>query len=79
MGGYTAMSVRAPDLRAEAIAINAEPWDPLPGMEKRRCPVCAYLYASQPERAEQRCHTCVVRGREVPGYAEAGVNDDPPT
>jgi hypothetical protein len=29
-----------------ARAINAEPWDPLPGMTKVQCPECRYFFAA---------------------------------
>jgi hypothetical protein len=32
-----------------ARAANAEPWDPPPGMIKRRCPKCSYWFASTAE------------------------------
>jgi hypothetical protein len=31
---------------AAARAVNAEPWEPPPGMIKRRCPKCRYWFAS---------------------------------
>jgi hypothetical protein len=31
---------------AAARAINAEPWDPLPGMVKQQCPECRYFFAT---------------------------------
>jgi hypothetical protein len=30
---------------AAARAVNAEPWDPMPGMVKRECPECRYWFA----------------------------------
>ena len=37
-------------VEAEARAVNAEPWDPPPGMVKRRCHRCAYWFAAvEPE------------------------------
>ena len=32
--------------KEEARAINAEPWDPPPGMMKRQCLRCRYWFAS---------------------------------
>ena len=46
----------------EARAINAEPWEPLPGMEKRRCPRCSYFFAAKVGVTERRCPDCVGRG-----------------
>ena len=37
---------------ATARAINAQPWDPLPGMLKRRCLRCRYVFALRLEEAE---------------------------
>jgi hypothetical protein len=36
-------------------AINAEPWEPLPGMVKRQCPECRYFFAVDPDSLEARC------------------------
>ena len=44
---------------ATARRINAEPWEPLPGMEKRLCPACRYWFAAAPATAEPRCPDCV--------------------
>ena len=40
------------DAEAVARAVNAEPWEPLPGMAKRRCLRCRYLFAVMAEEAE---------------------------
>jgi hypothetical protein len=42
----------AAELEAEARAINAEPWEPLPGMVKKRCLRCHYLFAVKMEEAD---------------------------
>jgi len=42
----------ATELEAEARAQNAEPWEPLPGMVKKRCLRCRYLFAVKVEEAE---------------------------
>ena len=47
---------------AEARAINAEPWEPLPGMVKRQCPRCRYFFASPADSTELRCLDCAARG-----------------
>jgi hypothetical protein len=45
---------------AAARAINAEPWEPMPGMLKRECPECRYWFAAPVNRAlEPRCSDCV--------------------
>jgi hypothetical protein len=46
---------------AEARAVNAEPWEPLPGMVKRQCPACSYFFAARPNRDEPRCPDCTSR------------------
>ena len=52
-------------------AINAEPWEPMPGMLKQQCPDCRYWFAAPVNRAlEPRCQDCVEklsRGRQRPG------------
>jgi hypothetical protein len=40
------------ELEAEARATNALPWEPLPGMVKRRCLRCSYFFAVKAEEAE---------------------------
>jgi hypothetical protein len=50
------------EAEAEARAINAEPWEPMPGMMKRLCPQCRYFFASPVESTERRCANCVSLG-----------------
>ncbi len=54
----------APELETEARAINAEPWDPPPGMIKRQCPRCGYFFASSVTAADAvvPCPDCVILG-----------------
>jgi hypothetical protein len=33
---------------ATSRAVNAQPWEPMPGMEKRQCPNCRYFFAADP-------------------------------
>jgi hypothetical protein len=33
---------------ATSRAVNAEPWEPLPGTLKRQCPECRYRFAADP-------------------------------
>ena len=41
-------------------AINAEPWEPMPGMVKRQCPDCRCLVRRQAgQLIEPRCSDCV--------------------
>lgn len=47
------------DPESYARAINAEPWEPLPGMVKRRCASCDYLYASPADERTAICPECV--------------------
>jgi hypothetical protein len=48
------------DEEADARAINAQPWEPPPGMVKRQCPHCRYFFAA-PE-AVLRCPDCAAAG-----------------
>jgi predicted Zn-ribbon and HTH transcriptional regulator len=54
----------AAELEVEARAINAEPWDPLPGMLKKRCSECRYFFAVPVTEAEatSRCPDCAGSG-----------------
>ena len=48
------------DAEAMARAINAEPWEPLPGMMKKRCSRCSYWFAVliAETEATSRCPDC---------------------
>jgi hypothetical protein len=50
----------AAELEQEARTTNAEPWEPLPGMVKKRCLRCRYLFAVSLEEAEATatCPNC---------------------
>ena len=48
-----------------ARAINAQPWDPPPGMVKRQCSWCRYFFAAPAEGQEQRCPDCASEGRRT--------------
>jgi hypothetical protein len=50
------------DEEADARVINAQPWEPPPGMVKRQCPECRYYFAATPNAAEPRCWDCVAFG-----------------
>jgi hypothetical protein len=52
------------DAEALARAVNAEPWTPLPGMLKKRCSWCRYLFAVPVAEAEatSRCPDCAGLG-----------------
>jgi hypothetical protein len=43
---------------ASARAINAQPWDPPPGLTKRRCEECFYWFAAQ--SGANRCLDCML-------------------
>jgi len=49
---------------AEARAVNATDWQPLPGMAKRRCRDCRYRFAVPVEAADTTpcCPDCAARG-----------------
>jgi hypothetical protein len=49
------------DAEAAARRVNAEPWQPLPGMVKRQCPDCRYWFATSDPRTP-RCSDCVALG-----------------
>ena len=52
------------DEEADARAINAQPWEPPPGMVKRQCPHCRYFFAApsiEPE-AVLLCPDCAAAG-----------------
>ena len=51
------------DAEAAARAVNAEPWEPMPGMVKRQCPKCRYFFAAPPGAEEPRCPDCVGLGQ----------------
>ena len=52
---------------AAARAVNAEPWEPMPGMVKRQCDRCAYWFAADPANsAPYYCPDCVIRQRRPP-------------
>ena len=53
----TAVPTSAPE--AEGRAINAGPWEPLPGMVKRQCPMCRYFFAAPTGSNELRCPDCL--------------------
>ena len=46
-----------------ARAMYAKPWEPPPGMVKRRCRCCGYTYAATNRPAPAICPSCTVRLR----------------
>ena len=51
---------------ASVRAINAEPWEPMPGMVKRQCPECRYFFASLPAAEDPRCPDCTSKNTSEP-------------
>jgi hypothetical protein len=49
------------DAEAMARRVNAQPWEPMPGMVKLRCPDCRYWFAASDPRTP-RCQDCVALG-----------------
>ena len=45
-GRRTVRGGAAEDKEAEARRINAQPWEPPPGMVKRQCQHCRYFFAA---------------------------------
>jgi hypothetical protein len=45
---------------ADARAVNAQSWEPPPGMIKRRCPECRYFFAAA--EAVGLCPDCAALG-----------------
>jgi hypothetical protein len=48
-----------------ARTVNAEPWEPLPGMVKLRCTTCHYFFAASTPDVES-CPDCARLRRPVP-------------
>ena len=47
---------------ASARAINAQPWEPLPGMVKAQCPECRYFFAAPAAAPSLLCPDCASEG-----------------
>jgi len=47
---------------ATSRAVNAQPWNPPPGMLKRQCPRCRYWFAVPTDSHEERCPDCATSG-----------------
>lgn len=54
---------------ARARAINAEPWQPLPGMVKLRCQHCAYWFATRDADVPYCADCSATRRRKQPALA----------
>ena len=50
------------DEEADARAVNAEPWEPMPGMVKLHCSTCGYWFAA-PAADTANCPDCTIRLR----------------
>jgi hypothetical protein len=59
------------ELEEEGRAINAQPWEPLPSMVKKRCLRCRYLFAVKAELADVTacCPDCAPPQRFPAGAA----------
>ena len=51
------------DEEADARAVNAEPWEPMPGMVKVRCAACRFWFATPTVDAETYVE-CAIRLRK---------------
>jgi hypothetical protein len=47
---------------ATARAINAEPWEPPPGMVRKQCPACRYFFAAPVAATTVLCPDCASEG-----------------
>jgi hypothetical protein len=43
--------------------INAMPWEPLPGMVKRRCASCKFYFSTPTHQQSATCPDCTVANR----------------
>jgi len=50
------------DEEAAARAINAEPWEPPPGMTKAQCSDCRYFFAAPVTSTGLLCPDCATEG-----------------
>jgi hypothetical protein len=62
------------DAETLARAVNAEPWEPLPGMVKRRCLRCGYFFAVRAEESEATgsCPDCAPAQPRIPASSSRG-------
>lgn len=49
------------------VAENNQPWEPLPGMVKRRCEVCDLWYAMPRTHSSEVCPDCAIWRRRLEG------------
>ena len=61
------------DEEPDARAVNAEPWEPMPGMVKLRGSACSYWFAAGAADAEN-CPDCAIRLRAGNGSALEGYS-----
>jgi hypothetical protein len=63
------------DEEADARAINAQPWEPPPGMVKRQCPHCRYFFAARSIESEAvlRCPDCAAAGTRTVLHYDSGT------
>jgi hypothetical protein len=50
------------DDEATPRVVNAQSWEPMPGMVKRQCPECRYFFAVPEGSGERRCPDCASFG-----------------
>ena len=62
------------DEEADPRAINAQPWEPPPGMVKRQCPECRYFFAAPAIKPEAvlLCPDCAAEGTRTAVEATKG-------
>ena len=63
---------RRPVTDNEARAINAQPWEPLPGMVKLRCAACGFWFAA-PAAGVKRCPDCELLNAPLLGSRRAAA------
>ena len=61
------------DEEADTRAINAQPWEPPPGMVKRQCPHCRYFFAAPAIEPETGllCPDCAAAGTRTVLHRDA--------
>jgi hypothetical protein len=67
----------AEELEVEVRAINAQPWEPLPGMVKRQCPCSRYFFAAPAIGCSRslKCAPSAQRRGWAGVFASLGIGD----
>ena len=60
--GKAVLCGRLASEEAAARAINAEPWEPLPGMARQQCHACRYFFAAPVAATTLLCPDCASEG-----------------